>query len=84
MKVHKIKMIRYEKQHETFKQLIKHIQSTILTDAAVLIANKLSHSYNLFRALKLRFASIDQTKKIQIKTKYHELCKKSGNQNLKK
>ena len=77
-------MTKYEKQRETFKQLIKHIQSTISINVVVLIANEFLHSYNLFRALKLRFAFIDQIKKIQIKTKYHELCKKSENQNLKK
>ena len=77
-------MTKYEKQRKVFKQLIKHIQSTISIDAAVLIANKSSHSYNLLRALKLHFASTNQNKKIQIKAKYHELCKGSDNQNLNK
>ena len=76
-------MTKYEKQRKAFKQLIKHIQSTISINIAVLIVNESLHSYNLFRALKFRFASIDQIKKIQIETKYHELCKKSKNLNLK-
>ena len=84
MKVYKVRMIKYEKQHEIFKPLIKHIQSTILIDVVVLIANKSSHSYNLFQMLKLRFAPTDQIKKMQIKTKYHEVCRKSENQNLNK
>ena len=84
IEIHNKIMTKYEKQRETFKQLIKHIQSTISIDVVVLIANEFSHSYNLFRTLKLRFVSTDQNKKIQIKTKYHELCKKSKNQNLNK
>ena len=60
------------------------IQSTISINFVVLIANEFSHSYNLFWTLKLRFVSTNQNKKIQIKTKYHELCKKSKNQNLNK
>ena len=84
MKIYKIKMIKYEKQHEVFKHLIKYIQSTISIDVIVLIANEFSHLYNLLRTLKLRFASIDQIKKMQMKAKYHEFCRKSKNQNLNK
>ena len=43
MKIHKIKMIRYKKQHEIFKYLIQHIQFTISVDADVLIANESLH-----------------------------------------
>ena len=84
MSLHRADLIDYEKQKKSMKQLIKQIQSSISVDAVVLIANELSHSYNLLRTLKLRFAFFDQTKKIQIKTKYHDFCKKSENQNLKK
>ena len=84
MSLHRIDLIDYEKQKESMKQLIKQIQFSISVNVVVLIANESSHSYNLLRALKLRFAFFDQTKKIQIETKYHDFCKKSKNQNLKK
>ena len=84
IEIHNKIMTKYERQRKVFKQLIKHIHCTISSDVVVLIANESSHSYNLLRALKLRFAFIDQIKKIQIEMKYHELCKKSENQNLKK
>ena len=73
MKLHKTDLVEYEKQKEFMKQLIKQIQSSISVDAVVLIANEPSHSYNLLRALKLRFAPTDQIRKIQIETKYREL-----------
>ena len=84
MNLHRTVMTKYEKQRKIFKQLIKQIQFFISADAAVLIANNSSHSYNLFRALKFCFAFFDQAKKIQIEIKYHEFCKKSENQNLEK
>ena len=80
MGLHRADLAEYEKQRESMKQLIKQIQSSISADAAVLIANESSHPYNLLRALKLRFAPTDQTRKIQIEAKYHELCKGPGNQ----
>ena len=84
MSLHRAVMTKYEKQRKVFKQLIKQIQSSIFTDVVVLIENEFSHSYDLLRTLKLRFASTDQNKKIKIKTQYRELCKKSKNQNLNK
>ena len=74
MRLHRADLAEYEKQKESMKQLIKQIQFSISADAAVLIANESSHPYNLLRALKLRFAPTDQTRKIQIKAKYRELC----------
>lgn len=84
MELHRIVTVRYEKQREFFKQLIKQIQFTLSVNAAVFIANESSHFYNLLQTLKLRFAPSNQTKKIQIKIKYQELCKGSDNQDLKK
>ena len=84
MNLHKIDLVDYKKQKKFMKQLIKQIQSLISVDVVVLIANEILHSYDLFQILKFRFVSIDQIKKIQIKTKYHDFCKKSENQDLKK
>ena len=83
MKLHRTDLIEYEKQKKSMKQLIKQIQFSISIDAAVLIANEPSHPYNLLRALKLRFAPTDQIRKIQIETKYRELCMRPT-ENIKK
>ena len=84
MGIHKIKMVKYEKQNETFKQLIKHIQCTISAGAAILIAKEESHPYNLLKALKLRYAPTDQAKKMEIESKYRQLCMGLGNQDIEK
>lgn len=82
--IHKTKLTRYETQREFFKQLLKHIQSTISTEAAIFIAEEEAHPYNLLRALKLRYAPTDQTKKMKIEAKYRELCRGPANQDVEK
>ena len=88
--IYKAKLNVYKEQNKAFKQLVKHIQSTICAKAANFLANEKAHLYNLLRTLKLRYAPNDQTMKIQIETKYDTLCMgpenrdDSGNQDLEK
>ena len=82
--IYKTRLNVYKKQNEAFKQLMKHIQSIICAEAAIFFADEEVHSYNLLRILKLRYASNDQAKKIQIETKYRTLFMSPENQDVKK
>ena len=82
--IYKARLNAYKKQNEAFKQLVKHIQSTICAEAAIFFADEKAYPYNLLRILKLRYAPNDQAKKIQIETKYRTLFMGPGNQNVEK
>ena len=82
--IYKTRLNVYKKQNEAFKQLMKHIQSTICAEAAIFLADEKAHPYNLLKTLKLRYAPNDQAKKIQIETKYRTLSMSPGNQDVEK
>lgn len=82
--LYKSDLADYDVQNGAFNRIILHIQSTISATAAIFIQDVDAHPLNLLRTLKQRLSPTDEFRKIYIESKYHELCKGPGNQEIEK
>ena len=67
----------YKKQQSAFNEIIKYIQTTILSENATFIEKIETHSWNLLTVLKERIAFFDDARLYSIKKKYRKLCDES-------
>ena len=82
--IYKTQLTKYNIQHEIFKRLIIYIQIIIFITAVVFIQKVKTHSWNLLRALKKRFVSFNEYRRLKIEIKYWDLCRGPNNQNIDK